>query len=474
MGIMKGKVNKLALENGSKGSTKFHWGALLVVVIIISAFVIAPVIPSFMSGSVYVFGKYKGKPIEFYPGSEMEKDVSRFVSSIPPGVNGIYLQFYYQQAFYTAFMQQALRMAIKDRLSASDLLVSPEKSNELMRNFEGFSDSQGKFDLSLYNKYSNEEKNLIKGELERSFLWSYYEDSLISLPFPSSFFDWLSELANEKITLEWVNFNESDIPLPIWQEYIQEEGFLLNPSNANIIAFSTSKEAKEALSRLQKEEIALSDIDFGHQENIYSALNYELLDRVSEPQRESLSSFLATLTAGEFSDVYSLRDGRSGFFFIEPIEDSLDLSNPEILSKVSLYMQLNSEDFYQEVLEKVALANYTQKERKQDSVTLNPGGTTLYSPELGGLAILAGYLPFYTSVFSLQEGEWSSPLLFADGIYLFKLKSREKGIILNSSVVNESLITERAQALQQDLLSPKVFKNNFYEVFYESGLIEGL
>lgn len=477
MGIMKGKLDKIALDNGPKGNKKFHWGAILIVVIIISAFVIAPVIPSFMSDSVYVFGSYKGKPIEFYPGSEMERDASRFISGIPAGVSGIYLQFYYQQAFYTAFMQQAMRMAIKDRLNSSGLLISPQKGNELMRDFEGFSDNQGKFDINLYNKYSNEEKSLIKEELERSFLWSFYENSMISTPLTSTFFDWLKELANEKVTVEWVLFNESDIPLNIWKDYVKSEGSLLYPSHANIIAFSTIKEAKNVLSRLEDGDISLEDISFGHQEDIDYALRYELLDRVKDSEREKLSNFLNSnivLQDGELSEVYSLRDGRYGFFFIQPIEEDLDLNNPEILSKVSLYMKLNSEDFYQGALEEVALNNYSKKISTLDSVSLNPGGTTLYSPDLGGLSVLAGYIPFYDAIFSLGVGEWSAPMLFADSIYVFKLKSKDKVAELNSSIVKESLKVERAQALQQDLLNPKVFKNNFYEVFYESGLVEGL
>jgi hypothetical protein len=473
MGIMKGRMNKLSLHSAEPKVRRFHWGAISVGVMIVVAFVVAPVIPGFFGTSVYVFGKYKGKPIEFYPGSDMEREVSGLSSEIPAGVEGLYRQFYYQQIFYMAFMRQAMRMAIEDRIKQSLLRISVERSNELVKGFAGFADFNGEFDLALYNRYTDEQKELIRNELEKSWLFSRYENDVINTPLSPRLFEWVQELAEKKIVLGWVRFSKEDFPLLELESFVQGQREILSSASANLLAFATRSEAENVYKQIESGSLSLEDISFSQREDFDSSLLYEILNLVQSSGYESLRNFLATGQEGEFTPVLALADGRHGFFLLSASPSFPDLEDAMIRNKIILYMQMNQEDLYQETLERVAASNFQNKTKTEDIVTLNPGGTTLYSPELGGLALFAGYVPFYTTVFRLGVGEWSRPFLFGDDVYVFQLVRRE-GEALTPARVQEALMNEKAQNLQQDLLNEKDFKNNFYEVYHSSGLVEGL
>lgn len=285
MGVFKGKIKNIVFKEETS-LKKWNWGFLLITVIIIGSFVIAPIIPSFLGNSSYTFGYYKSTPIEFFPGSDLQREVSNLSQNLPSDIPSAYRQFYTREIWYTAFMRQAMRLAIEDQLKQSKLTISQEATNNLMKAYEGFFNEEGHFDLTVYNKYKSDQKALIQKELVKGELWKKFLKDNTDLPLSPSFENWLSELSQKIVDVSWVVFNKDDFPVKDIQRYKDEHNELFQLVDWEFVSYPSFDKAQTERNLLLEGKSLFDDIS-SEQKKLFSGyMIYEILDLLEDSNKE--------------------------------------------------------------------------------------------------------------------------------------------------------------------------------------------
>lgn len=478
--------------------TMLFVGSVIVLIISAITFVFIPAMAQEAVQEKLVFGKYGNKKIEYKLGSEFSNAVANYTEMYRS--QGIELQETDNYYIYNyAFVSAVQAVAYADAVKKSGWTPAPQAVARQM--FPYFSDENGNYSSTIFNSYSDDDKNRLKMDLSKGLIWNRYSEDLLGsqstyagnklfgLKTSDTETDFVAKAASTKRSIELAVFEKSAYPVSAVKTFGKENSDKFTKYNLSVITVKDKSKAKSILNQIKKEEITFADAVGEYSDKAYSSadgllnanLGYQVSNIITKADE---ADKIFALTADEVSDVIETSAGFS-IFRANLAKEEPNFSNEETLTAVRSYIQDYEatliEDHFIAEAKKIADAGANASfEREADRVNAEYISIPSFSLNYDNSSIL-GTLPteltdiagtsnenFLRTAFSTKKGEISQPIVVADRVMILKVtgeESEEPTEEQKASIITQ-VATMDSNTSQTTLLSSSKVQNNVAEVYF--------
>lgn len=475
-----------------------YFGAIIVLVLAVIAFVFIPALGGSSAGKTISFGKWNGTPIEYVQDSYLIRQMQALTEQVQEQGQEV-SQFTYYQIMQSAFRSAVVRLAILDSLKTAGYAVPESVVNKNLLQY--YMDETGRFSQKRFNETPETTRTKYRNQLTEDLnAQRYAEDmlgsqsGLFGLKTSSNEIDLIKSMASPERSFEYVSFSVAEYPeaeLAVWGK---KNSSLFVKHNLSLISVDTEAVAKKAAGAVKNGEVTFEDAvttwsnrtgtdAAGKLQNSYrNDLNYLFTDA------KDLETVLA-LTVGEISPI--VKTGNT-FAIVRCDADTVepDFSDPTILSAVSSYMKTNEkgtiEDYF--MSEAAAFAASAREDGFDTAITvaglsknstpsfsINYGNTDIMAPVPGDSnAELAGAEKnekFFKTAFGLASGAISEPVLVGSNFLILKLLEEKAADPQMQEMVpmfyNYYSSSWAQNTLSAAFLADKKFEDNFMNTYLE-------
>ena len=477
-----------------------YFGTVAILVITIIAFVLVPSLGGGAGDSNGLnFGSWDNKPIAFAQGSYFATQVQATKDQLEQqGYRDTGDQFFAYQVWRQAFENTVSHFGLLDYATSGGISSSNEYLDKQMARYPAFIED-GVFSRRKFREASNAFKLAIRQEIRETTLKQRYVGDIVAVETSSAEKAFIKAMAQYERSLEFIAF-----PFDSYPDSERLAFAAANPDKfrrvklSKLTLTSTAKEAEEVLARIRSGALSFEEAARNHSKDAFATTGgdlgwqyaWELSSDLKDP---AMAADLLALPAGEISKVYETVAGSWVFFRIDEAAVNPDPDSEDLLKTVTEYMNRSergtieewslaqAKDFAASAssdFNTVAAArNLTVKET--NSFPLNYGGAfnlgyfsllgtldTQSNPELSGANTNENFLK---SVFSLEAGQLSEPILLDNAVIVAKIleiRSAEEstlGLIdaYYPTIVQDGLGRELTNSILQ---SPKL-KDDFFTAF---------
>ncbi|MBN2049496.1 MAG: peptidylprolyl isomerase [Spirochaetales bacterium] len=455
------RKSKLAEDNirsveKKKSSNKLMWfGSLILLVLIVVTFIGAPLLTQFSSSERIIFGTYKGKSIEYKAGNYFSKQRDYLADQIQDSerdYENIEWQIY--QIWKEAYDRTVLHTALLELSESSEMLITDEQLDRMIVE-QGPYLVDGEFSERLYNNTSNAEKQTNRSFMLESVKADLVRQDLLTPVISDAEADFIKSMASVERKFRFITFPFSEFPKDRIAAYGEENRDLFRKISLSRITIKSDKKAAETVyQQLQQDPLLFGDLARSHSEDAYaekggemgSIRYYSALSMFSE---SSDVDYIFDLQPGEVSKII---EGPSGFMIYrcDIAAGYADLTSELEIQEVRNYMERfergiiedyflqAGEDFLSEAetngFESAALLR-GKLYKETDYFPVNYGNLafqfygTAY-PVFQSITVngeinqlfqsAARDLFFLSAIHSLNEGEYSEPLILDDNIVIME------------------------------------------------------
>jgi hypothetical protein len=482
-------------EKKVRRSPVLYGFSVVVLVIIAISFIGGPLLSRLTGGGSRIyFGSYDGRAIEYVRGNYFAGQYDYIADQIRQTDQEGNLESQLWQAWRYAFDQTVLHTAIMAEADRSGLWVSNDRVNESLLEYGPYL-VNGVFDQKKYQATPRAEKSAtVKRRREELTQTQYLIDHLRTVHNSSRELELVKNMASRQRSFSFIHFDFADFPIDRVREYGMENLDRFRKIRLSRITINASKAEAEKVRELALAgSSSFEDLARSYSKGFYADKGgdmgwqfYHQLEIFFDSQEPVQSIF--SLTEGEISDVFA--SGRSWLFFrvdSEPVDP--DLEDQEITDIVKSYI-LNNE---KGVIESYFLAEAEDiRDRAEETDFaaaslengLIPKDTEYFPVNYGGifedlpvrvkgddsalLSSAASNEDFFVTLFSLEEGGISDPVLLSDKVLLVAL--------LDERESQEDLLSERAAGLmitrnletdlRLNLIQDDLLEDRFQDAFY--------
>ncbi len=492
----RGRRDQDRLEKKRTAHPFLYAGSVLVLLVIVVTFIGGPAIARSGPGGRIVFGSYKGKPIEYFPGNYFSQQKDLAAEQLRQGGENQNVEVQAYKVWRTAFDQTILHTAILLEAERSGLWVSSERVDQALLS-SGPYVVNGQFSEARYKATSPSERmttrQLVRGEIIQE---QYLRDSFLHQQASPQEGEFFKKMFAQQRKFSFVRFSFSDYPQSEVAAYARDNRDKFRRMKlSRILVKSSEREAQEIHKKLV-EGGSFEELARAHSKGLYAEKGgdmgwryfYDLEADFEGPQPVEQ---VFALGEGELSPVLKSRFGWVIFRAdSQPVE--LDTSDPEALKvvrdylmkyekgKVEDYFQARAESFVKRVRETsftLAGVELGQPTYQTDFFPVNYQGVYVLDPVRSldqnvSLASAAYSQEFFVQAFSLAPGQVSEPVLLDDQVVVLSLADtrtaprQELDLMdrFHEYFVNQS----RQQDLQTALLNPDYIVDDFNQTFYQS------
>lgn len=507
----KSKVLSMA-DKYKKKQQNLSNGAFVILVIVVVAFVAWPILSHPGGGGSLVFGAYKGKEIVYSQEyglfkAQLENSM-RYISSDSP-------LYQVRSAFENAFFATVSNMGMYRKLEKEGTSISDQEVNALL--VQQFTSPETGLDrASLQALSGNELANAqeIMRYAAASEVWNdiYMQSTLFSNEMLSLIVPSLGDMRK----ISYLYFQVEDFPDSALEAYYEKNKKLFRTESLQRITVNSNGDANKVKAELEKPNANFAELAKQYSVDVFSLQGGKA---GSSSYHELLSTFengaADTSPVSEWADkVFSLSPGsfagpyeiNSQWVFYqldaeaEPADDSFEAMKKDVqdyikakdLSQITSYFeeelkQLRSEASAtpQQSLAQIAAGSSTgvrSGESDYFGFNYNEGSSTMLFPRLAesfkesALASAANKSKdFYQTVFSMEAGSLSYPLLIGeDYVMLIRLENTRKSNINDFVQDSSSNLLNRANYLgeavemygdQLEFLNSRNLRNSFERAF---------
>jgi len=492
------EADKTLAGERRKNHPMIYAGSVVLLVIIVVAFVGAPMVGGIGGSKPLVFGTYGGEEITYVPGNYLARQVDLLSSQLGDSTSQNY-EWQAYQVWKGAYDRTVVRTAILQKTEQAGVHVSDNAIDELLLTTGPYMEN-GVFSEKRYRDTSNSERfryrQLYRDEMIHQI---YMEDSLHGDFFSGEEADFLRSMAADERSFNYVLFGFEQYPDSEVAAYAQENESNFRKIKLSRITVQSSLEDAntvrqkilDGISTFEYQARNFSTDSYAEEDGDMGWMEYHALASDFDDVADLDTIF--ALDKEEISEVYETNFGWVIYRIDEPAVDP-DLSDPEMIDSIRSYMERFArgliEDYLLEEAESyVAEATNTSFETAADnldieikesmSFPINYGNTNFFNPVQGpegedDLSGAAYDTTFLTIVFSLDEDEISEPIVLNDSIGVFKLaeqktiEDEELEYLVNyyPNLAQQNIL----QDLNDHIMESEKFKDNFTEVFSESFL----
>lgn len=450
------------------GSKLFYSiGSIFILVLAALAFVLIPALTSSSKRDEIIVGKWNKKAIKYEANSDFTRNVEYYSNA--------YKQQGYEvnnQNFYSildnAFTATVMNMAITEAAEKAGYIPSEQTINRALLPY--FYDTQGKYSAKIFNDTPDSQKieyrnGIINNLKYASYVMDYFPQSkapFYGLKTSTNESKAIAKMNAVRKGFKFVVFEVEDYPQEQSLNFAKENPSLFTEYNFSIISFESESKAKSVLKQLQQNEITLFDAVESFSNKNYSdnegRFNYQYQYQI-KPLLASDADLEAVLSIAPntYSPIVKTSNSFSIFFANEEPK-SIDFTNeaiPEIvLSYLIQYEMGRIQDYFTGLANDFSLTaslndfetaaeKYALPVNTLDPFALNYGNSellyTVPKTEIEALANAEKNENFFKSVFALNEGEVSSPILLSGDTFVFQC-TESTNELTESEIENYSYI----------------------------------
>ncbi len=476
--------------------------SLLTLVVIIVAFVGAPIAGKISSGNTAVFGSYDGQAIIYYDGSYFADQIASIADNYSDAITDANSQFIQYQVWRTAFDNTVIRTAMIVDAQNSGLNVSGNAVDKAIVSYGPFMEN-GEFSENLYSQSSNIEKKNVRSRLKEELIFNEYLTDIYSINGSEAEADFLKDIAASSKSFNYVVYNFSDFPLEKAAEYAESNSNLFENATLSKITINTDrKDAEQVLEKLNANPEMFSELAKTQSSDPYAdkggeigeTYYYELKNLISDADAVDA---IFSLPMNGISDIVENETTWVIYQVTSEIEN-LDTSNESSLEKVKTYMSQFEkgiiEDYFTDLAQEFIDIASTSGFENAGILKNTAVHETNYAPLVYGNPSVSYYgqnIPVYTqladtdgntflsnasfneyflkSINKLENDDVSEPLILNNQIIVMQLKDI-KEVENNELESIPSMVAYSAQTWQSErerdiVFASDKFEDNFTEVF---------
>ncbi|MBN2874544.1 MAG: SurA N-terminal domain-containing protein [Spirochaetales bacterium] len=499
-------VKPEAKENRHKGNSFVYIGTVVLLVITIIAFVFVPAMGSMSDGGDLTFGSWDGKPISFIQGGYFSNQVQQTKAEFESqGYKDTGDQFFAYQVWRRAFENTAVHLALLDYARDAGIAVSDAYIDRKMIEHQAFQED-GAFSKRKYREATNSFKLALRKDIELSTLKSRYVSDSVSYSPSKAEIEFLSSMARSQRAIEYVAFPFNAYPDSEKLAFAKEHADLWRRARLSRVTITSSlKEAEQIREKVGNATLSFEDAAKNHSTDAYASKGGDMGPGFVWELKDDFKSdddfnAVLSLAKGTVSDVLETPSGAWAFYRVEESTSAPDFDSDELLASVTTYMNRNEkgriEDWIVASASSFAAsaagdfgtaatkAGFEVKETRPFPLNYGKALDIGYFSLLGaldttGLPELNGADSddrFLETVFTLEAGEVSEPLIVNDNALVVRLKEirqAEDGemSLLESYypiVVEQAVSAELASAILKDPRLEDLFFGAFARVYSAS------
>jgi hypothetical protein len=339
--------DKGELERRFKANPFIFIGTILILIIVVIAFVVAPAIVPEAGGAGVdlTFGYYNKVPITYVPGNylaNVQANYARYMQmqgSINESDYQSLSKLIWRQAFEETVIHTAILQTVKD---AGFVVPGPVVDREVARLPE--LQENGRFSISRYRSLTAADQLKLWKEVQESIASNLYLEAMFSLRMPSGESEFVRSMAARTRSFGMVSFSLDSYPDGEVAAYARAEPDLFRAIHLSRITITSSeREARQVLDSVKSgaqtfEEAARTQSQDSYAErggDMGAQMAYELVNEV--PDNAERESVIAT-AVGEYSPLVKVPSGWAFFRTDEEVR-AVDTEDPTNLAKIRSYMR---------------------------------------------------------------------------------------------------------------------------------------
>ncbi|MBP5443389.1 MAG: peptidyl-prolyl cis-trans isomerase [Treponema sp.] len=359
------------LDVKKKGKNNAKLGAIIV--LILSALVFIPVGASSIFDSIKakrqeppVFGKYKGKKIEYKAGTEYATAVTNLAQQFQQmgyDVNNLSNTILEQ-----AFEGYVQNLFYRDQLDKAGFAVSNEAINREMVPY--FTDANGNFSKKIYNEADQSSKDNLRTSLEKQLMQDRYSQDLfgtdygedkryLGLKVSSKENQFVSKMNSEKHSFLVTSFDTNNFPREEAKGFIRDNSELFEKYDLSAVTLTSQSELQALAKQIQANEITFEDAVSQKSEKLFTGDDGKLSSpyyfqlKVTLANQDDLSK-LTSLSTGDYSEVLQTVRGWTLFKCNGP-KTAVNMDDEATLDAALTYINTNEHGYIENYY--IGLAN---------------------------------------------------------------------------------------------------------------------
>lgn len=357
----------IAVKPKKKITLGWVFGMIILLLIAVS-FVLAPAIQAFVgpkNADGIVFGKYGKEDIKYAYGNYFYDQVQNFGGQYKNSGEDATQTLY--QIWQSAYNSTVLYTAVNQLATKAGLIAADEVVNRAIIN-SGAYNKDGKFDVELYQKATTENKASIEKSIRRSVPYQIVIDDIGSALSSSSEADYVSKMASQGRTFNYVDINASLYPDEKASAYALQNKQLFYSMDLSIISVETEDEAKTLFTAISNGEKSFEEVALSSSKDNYAVAEGKVgtvpyFGLVSNFKNPEDATQLLTANSG---DVVGPLEGPGAWSIYRldsaPIEG--DYASPALLSMVKAYLVSSDDPVIDDYL--LTLATEFAQDAKED------------------------------------------------------------------------------------------------------------
>jgi hypothetical protein len=320
-------------------------GTIVILIIVIVAFVVAPaIVPEAGSSGVdLIFGYYDKVPISYVPGNYLANVQANYARYMQGSINESNYQSISQMVWRQAFEETVIHVAILQAMKQAGYAAPADVVDREVAQLPEFQEN-GRFSTARYRSLSAADRMTLWKEVQESVAQNLYLDAMFSLRLPSGESEFVRSMTARTRSFGMASFPLDSYPDGEILAYIAAEPDLFRRIHLSRITITSSeREAQQVLDSVKNgtqtfEEAARTQSQDSYAErggDMGAQMAYELASEV--PDSAERESVIAT-APGEYSPLVKVPSGWA-FFRSEEEARGVDTEDPANLSKIRTYMR---------------------------------------------------------------------------------------------------------------------------------------
>jgi hypothetical protein len=320
-------------------------GTIIVLIIVIVAFVVAPaIVPEAGSSRVdLTFGYYNKVPIAYVPGNYLATVQANYARYIQGSINESNYQTMSQMLWRQAFEDTVIHVAILQAMDQAGYIAPEVLVDREVAQLPQFQEN-GRFSTARYRSLSATDRIALWKEVRESLTKNRYLEDLFSLRLPSAEAGFVRAMTARTRSFGMASFSLDSYPDGEIVAYTRAEPDLFRTIHLSRITIASGeREARQVLESVQNgtqtfEEAARTQSQDSYAErggDMGIQMAYELVSEV--PDSAERASVIAT-AAGEYSPLVKVPSGWA-FFRADQEPRAVDTEDPASIAKIRSYMR---------------------------------------------------------------------------------------------------------------------------------------
>jgi hypothetical protein len=320
-------------------------GTILILVIVVIAFVVAPAIVPEAGGAGVdlTFGYYNKAPISYVPGNYLANAQANYARYMQGSINESNYQTISQMIWQQAFEETVIHVAILQTMEQAGYAAPESLVDREVAQLSQFQEN-GRFSAARYRSLSAADRIALWKEVRESLTKNRYLDDIFSLRLSSSEGEFVRAMAARARSFSLAAFPLDSFPDEEVAAYAESEPDLFRMIHlSRITVTSSDREAQQVLDAVKNgtqtfEEAARTQSQDSYAErggDVGIQMAYELISDV--PDSAERDSVIAT-AAGEYSPLVKVPSGWA-FFRADEEPRAVDLEDPANLAKIRSYLR---------------------------------------------------------------------------------------------------------------------------------------